>query len=120
MSKNDTMIEDLSIHLDDFAGASSQTRCFLHILNITTKAIIQQFDVPKAKKGVVMISCSYDLDTHLLIFIHPTCLPLSLLPNHQDYCYLSSCSVSSYLSLKAVLAFVLFSSTHSLRLFFVP
>ena len=54
VSNNDTMIEDLSLHLDDFAGASNQTRCFLHVLNLTAKAIIQQFDVPKAKKGVVM------------------------------------------------------------------
>ena len=53
-SNNNTMTEDLSLHLDDFAGASNQTRCFLHVLNLTVKAIFQQFDVPKAKKGVVM------------------------------------------------------------------
>jgi hypothetical protein len=53
-SNNDTMITQLSAHLDDFPGASNQTRCFLHILNITAKAIISQFDVPKAKNGVVM------------------------------------------------------------------
>jgi hypothetical protein len=32
----------------------TQTRCFLHILNITAKVIIKQFDVPKAKNGVAM------------------------------------------------------------------
>lgn len=53
-SNNDTMITQLSAQLDDFPGASNQTRCFLHILNLTAKAIISQFDIPKAKNGVVM------------------------------------------------------------------
>jgi hypothetical protein len=53
-SNNDTMIKQLSRHLLDFPGASNQTRCFLHILSITAKAMIRQFDVPKARTGVVM------------------------------------------------------------------
>jgi hypothetical protein len=48
------MIHHLEDLLDVFPGASNQTRCFLHILSITAKAIIKQFDVPKAKDGVVM------------------------------------------------------------------
>lgn len=51
---NDTMIDQLSRCLVDFPDASNQTRCFLHILSITAKAIIGQFDIPKARKGVVM------------------------------------------------------------------
>lgn len=53
-SNNNTMISHLSTLLDDFPGTSNQTRCFLHILSITAKSIIKQFDVPKAKNGVEM------------------------------------------------------------------
>ena len=53
-SNNNTMIDHLSTKLEDFPGASNQTRCFLHILNITAKVIIKQFDIPKAKNGVTM------------------------------------------------------------------
>jgi hypothetical protein len=53
-SNNDAMIEQLSRHLLDFPGASNQTRCFLHILSITAKAVIRQFDIPKARNSVVM------------------------------------------------------------------
>jgi hypothetical protein len=51
---NDKMIDELQLLLDDFPGPANQTRCFLHILSITAKLIIKQFDVPKAKNGVVM------------------------------------------------------------------
>jgi hypothetical protein len=51
---NDKMIDELQLLLDDFPGPANQTRCFLHILSITAKSIIKQFDVPKAKNGVVM------------------------------------------------------------------
>lgn len=53
-SNNDAMINHLSLLLEDFPGAPNQTRCFLHILSIAAKAIIKQFDVPKAKNGVAM------------------------------------------------------------------
>jgi hypothetical protein len=43
------MINKLELLLDDFPGPANQTRCFLHILSITAKSIIKQFDVPKAK-----------------------------------------------------------------------
>ena len=36
--------------IDDFPGATNQTRCFLHILNLVVKSIIRQFDLPKPKK----------------------------------------------------------------------
>lgn len=48
------MIEHLSEILDEFPGAANQTRCFGHTLSISAKAIIQQFDVPKAKAGEVL------------------------------------------------------------------
>ena len=49
-SNNDTMIEELAILIDDFAGAANQTRCFLHVLNLVVKSIIKQFDLPASKK----------------------------------------------------------------------
>jgi hypothetical protein len=48
------MIAKLSRVLDNFPGPANQTRCFLHILNLTAKSIIRQFDVPKSKNGTVM------------------------------------------------------------------
>jgi hypothetical protein len=54
VSNNDTMIDELSVHLEDFSGTSNQTRCFLHILSITAKAIIRKFDIPKARNNVVL------------------------------------------------------------------
>jgi hypothetical protein len=44
------MIEEIAYLLDDFPGPANQTRCFLHILNLVVKSIIQQFDLPKSKK----------------------------------------------------------------------
>jgi hypothetical protein len=44
------MVEELDILIDDFPGPANQTRCFLHILNLVVKSIIQQFDLPKSKK----------------------------------------------------------------------
>jgi hypothetical protein len=46
----------------------------------------------------------------------PTYLPLPLIHNQMDYCYLLPCSISVYLSLKAMLTFLLLSSTWPLRL----
>jgi TATA-binding protein-associated factor Taf7 len=44
------MIQELANLIDDFPGPANQTRCFLHILNLVVKSILQQFDLPKAKK----------------------------------------------------------------------
>lgn len=49
-SNNDTMINELARLVDDFPGPANQTRCFLHILNLVVKSILQQFDVPTSKK----------------------------------------------------------------------
>jgi hypothetical protein len=50
-SNNDTMIEHLATLVDSFPGASNQTRCFTHILNLVAKSVLRQFDMPKKKKG---------------------------------------------------------------------
>ena len=48
-SNNDTMVKQLGVILDSFPGAANQTHCFAHTVNITAKAILKQFDVPKGK-----------------------------------------------------------------------
>ena len=37
-----------------FPGERGRTQCFVHIINLITKSVIKQFDVPKAKKGEVL------------------------------------------------------------------
>lgn len=44
------MIAEMANILEDFPGAANQTRCFLHILNLTAKSILRQFEVPRKKK----------------------------------------------------------------------
>jgi hypothetical protein len=45
------MVEELASLLENFPGAANQTRCFLHILNLTAKSILQQFEIPKKKRA---------------------------------------------------------------------
>ncbi len=45
------MIACLADQLEDFPGASNQTQCFVHTISIAAKAILKQFDIPKAKDG---------------------------------------------------------------------
>ena len=45
------MMDHLGEILDDFPGSANQTRCFAHTLNLSAKAIIKQFDVPKMWVG---------------------------------------------------------------------
>ena len=45
------MVEELASLLENFPGAANQTRCFLHILNLTAKSILQQFEIPKKKNS---------------------------------------------------------------------
>ena len=44
------MIEELAILIDYFPSPANQTWCFLHILNLVVKSIIQQFDLLTSKK----------------------------------------------------------------------
>jgi hypothetical protein len=48
------MIDHLSSTVEDFPGSANQTRCFSHTLNLLAKAILKQFDVPKAKSDGVL------------------------------------------------------------------
>ncbi len=45
------MVSFLSTIIDDFPGAVNHTHCFAHMVNIVAKAILKQFDVPKASAG---------------------------------------------------------------------
>jgi hypothetical protein len=45
------MIKEVSNFLDLFPGPDNHTRCFTNILNLITKSIIWQFDVPKAQQN---------------------------------------------------------------------
>jgi len=40
--------------MEDFPGSANQTHCFSHTLNLSAKAILKQFDVPKAKSDRVL------------------------------------------------------------------
>ena len=41
------MIEELHTLVAEFAGSASHTCCFLHIINLIAKTLIQQFDAKK-------------------------------------------------------------------------
>ena len=43
------MIEHLTILINTFPGATNQTQCFAHILNLVAKSILCQFEAPKVK-----------------------------------------------------------------------
>ena len=45
------MIDKLADLLDKFPGKANQTRCFLYIINLVAKSVIQQFDITKEKAG---------------------------------------------------------------------
>ena len=47
------MVVELSNLLPDFPGATNQTCCFLHVLNLVVKSILWQFDVPKMNNEVL-------------------------------------------------------------------
>ena len=46
------MIEHLAVLLNTFPGASNQTCCFAHILNLVAKSVLRQFEAPKKKNSV--------------------------------------------------------------------
>lgn len=48
------MIDHLSAIVEDFPGSANQTHCFSHTLNLSAKAILKQFDIPKAKSDGVL------------------------------------------------------------------
>ena len=46
-SNNTVIINKLSILVDTFAGTANHTHCFLHVVNLVAKSLIQQFEVKK-------------------------------------------------------------------------
>ena len=42
------MIDELQELIPEFSGSASHTRCFLHIMNLSAKSLICQFDAKKA------------------------------------------------------------------------
>ncbi|PIL26839.1 hypothetical protein GSI_11103 [Ganoderma sinense ZZ0214-1] len=49
-TNNDTMIDMLADKIPGFNGQCAHVRCFLHVLNLITKALLKQFDArPKSK-----------------------------------------------------------------------
>jgi hypothetical protein len=55
------MIVELLALLQDFPGASNQSRCFTHILNLAAKSIIKQFDLPKSEAKVMLDKAAKEL-----------------------------------------------------------
>ena len=47
-ANNNTMIKALSELVPTFMGTASQTRCFLHVINLIAKTLLHQFDAKKA------------------------------------------------------------------------
>lgn len=41
------MIEEMSDLIPTLTGAANHTHCFLHVVNLVAKSLIQQFDVKK-------------------------------------------------------------------------
>lgn len=53
-SNNDSMINELSRLVPKFPGATNQTRCFLHVLNLVVKSVIKQFDLPEMQEDNIL------------------------------------------------------------------
>lgn len=43
------MIDEITKKIVSFPGAPNRTQCFAHIINLVSKSLLKQFDVPKAK-----------------------------------------------------------------------
>ncbi|KAG6906160.1 hypothetical protein DXG01_015535 [Tephrocybe rancida] len=50
VSPNIVMVNDLEKLVEDFPGEANLTCCFNHILSLTVKTVVQQFDVKKGKE----------------------------------------------------------------------
>jgi len=51
---NDIIVEELQKLVDGFPGEVVWVRCFTHVINLVTKSVIRQFDMPKdLKKDIV-------------------------------------------------------------------
>ncbi|SRR5258707_9586549 len=52
-SSNDKMIDKLARQLEEFPGTPNRACYFTHILNLVVKSIMQQFDVPRKRLGIM-------------------------------------------------------------------
>ncbi|KAI0665689.1 hypothetical protein C8Q78DRAFT_952827, partial [Trametes maxima] len=43
-SNNDTMVDEMASMLTEFGSEFSRTRCFLHIVALTTNSLLHEFD----------------------------------------------------------------------------
>lgn len=55
------MIEELSNILEEFPGEANRSRCFTHVLNLSAKSVLRQFDLPKAKANVALSEAAAEL-----------------------------------------------------------
>jgi hypothetical protein len=53
-SNNDRLIKKLPELVQSFAGEAAQVRCFNHVINLTARMIVRQFDVPKKNADDVL------------------------------------------------------------------
>jgi len=53
-SSNDTLTTELADRIAHFRGPTTQTRCFLHVINLVAKSLIKQFDLPKESSDLDM------------------------------------------------------------------
>jgi hypothetical protein len=60
-SNNDKMIEALEDRVEEFAGSTNHTRCFLHVLNLVVKSILRQFDLPKNQADTILEEAKIEL-----------------------------------------------------------
>lgn len=57
------MVNELSRLTPTFAGPASQTRCFLHIVNLIAKSLLRQFDATtKSSNGIATDSAGDELE----------------------------------------------------------
>lgn len=44
-TSNNTMINELEVHLESFGGACNHRHCFDHVVNLCVKFVLKLFDV---------------------------------------------------------------------------
>ena len=55
------MINELIDLLPNFPGSENRCHCFLHIVNLITKLLLKQFDVPKKSADAVLDDAEHEL-----------------------------------------------------------
>ncbi|KAJ3969896.1 hypothetical protein EV361DRAFT_764249, partial [Lentinula raphanica] len=49
-SANTAMLDELTLHLDDFLGKKRHVRCFAHTVNLTAKGVLRPFEATKKQE----------------------------------------------------------------------